>query len=186
MGVQDGKVDGFGSTVSFEVPLPSSEEPTPAPSSEEPTPAPSSEEPTPAPSQAEPTPAPAPTPISTAQLQMRVVTKTSGDEMYWGLDTPKQAHINPRQYGPYGNNKTYVHTLAIETSSNLDSPGDSTNNANTHVLKCMDAFGDGWGEGAYWELVRVSGEGIEVTIAGGAVDGRVEGFGSSVSFVYEG
>lgn len=111
--------------------------------------------------------------------------------MYWGVDTPKRPHINPRQYGPYADNQTQAHPLALAVAAGGGS---------AHVLKVMDSFGDGWGEGAYWELLRAAGDGPDGTdggdgggagsassassasrrLAGGPVEGRVFGFGSTV------
>jgi len=107
--------------------------------------------------------------------------------MYWGIDTPKLPHINPRQYGPYpstsatptwgggtagtGTDSTFEHHLDLAVGV-------------VHTLKLMDSYGDGWGGDAYWELVR---ESDGSAIIGGDGDnsnnrGRVEGFGSTVTF----
>jgi len=125
--------------------------------------------PTPAPTPA-PTSTPAPTPAptdSTVAVEMRIVSKGEGSEMYWGLDIPKIAHINPRQYGPYGTDQTFVHSLTLTRGE-------------SHVLKVMDSFGDGWGAGSYWELTLVaSGE----SVAGGPAAGAVKGFGETVEII---
>jgi len=103
-------------------------------------------------------------------VTLRLVTKGNGAEMFWGLDTPKIAHINPRQYGPYGNDQVYDHRVRLLAGE-----------SHMHILKVMDSFGDGWGT-AYWELLRVNDDGVESRIIGGPEAGRVEGFGHTQSF----
>jgi len=184
-----GQVTGYGETVTLQVGAAATEPPTAAPTTQSPTPFPtlaSTNFPTPAPTSQpttqSPTPFPTfastsfpslfPTPSPTApqtsapNVEVRIRTKEGGSEVYWGVDTPKLAHINPRQYGPYADNRTYVHRLFL-------TPGQS------HQLKVMDSFGDGWGRNAFWELIEVSSG---TRIAGGPAEGTVAGFGATVSF----
>ena len=61
---------------------------------------------------------------------------------------------------------------------NTDTYTDVCLSSGVHTLNYFDAYGDGWGAGAFWEL---SGEDAAI-IAGGPEDGAVEGSGGLTEF----
>ena len=138
------------------------EEPAAEPAAEPP--APSTQAPPPPPP-SPPVQAPAasghpapPCPGENIGASVRIVTGAQfADEVSWNID-------GGADYSGY--------------EVNSESYTDVCLSAGLHTLNYFDAYGDGWGDGAFWEL---SGEDATV-IAGGPQDGAVEGAGGQTEF----
>jgi hypothetical protein len=89
---------------------------------------------------------------------VRVVTTDYGNEVYWHVD-------DGESHGPYDDNSENL------VQVNLQEPQEGE-----HTITLTDTYGDGW-HGGYWEVIQ---DGVKV--AGGAMEGKVQGTGGTVSF----
>jgi hypothetical protein len=153
------------------VPTPGLESPAPQPGVPPPPPPPLT--PTPPPPAVTPPGPPAPTPsdlhvpapCSTPgqmAIAVRIVTTTAySDDIRWDIDGGAQF---PGAGAPYEDNQVYYKDMCLPAGS--------------HTIHYIDAYRDGWGEGAYWSLLDSSGS----LIAGGPEDGVVSDAGGETDF----
>lgn len=133
--------------------------PSPAPPGDLESPAPQPEGPAPQPAGSH-VPIPCRTPGQMA-IAVQVVTTTQySDDISWDIDGGAQF---PGQ-GAFEDNQVYYEDLCLPYGS--------------HTIHYIDAYGDGWGDGAYWALLDSSGS----LIAGGPDDGAVVDAGGETDF----
>ena len=92
-----------------------------------------------------------------AQIKVQITTLIWANEITWNID-------GSAQFGPYEDSTVNDHVLTLPEGP--------------HTFYYFDSYGDGW-HGGYWSLINPADDTI---IAGGPVDGRVEGAGGEATF----